>query len=1085
MATLSNINNLVIPIDINYIGNVSESDISYKYDTYTFASGEQFILKDCFYDPISMNISKDVFSMMTKPVFHSDVFNNIREEKQGTGSKIVNIDALGQNDFEGFLSLSAIQEAGNLGSSSILAISESDELSANVVDLVRYSLNTTISYSESNLYWYYVNDTLSSTNSPELLTDDYFFYVHFIDGTFCNIKKVNDAGEKFLTYDSGNFIFQSSEDEDFSRFIYSYNPIESRLFLIIKDTGILGFDESGVLSSVPFSSDVSEIENTFSLLPKGSLETEEKIKNSFAPIYDVKNNITKTNELDNHLLITHNYNSNLTNNSNCVILKTNTLYDGSYSLINIDKNVFYKKYTSISTGIRGESGYNNYILSYNTDWYKYSFDGDKQTYFNIPYELKGYTQININECSLIENGAIGGNSPLNSDKIYKKLYEYSDFKNTGKTPSVDNAKYLCSWLWFNPQNPFQSKWLDRYYNPDKVTKLDALSQSGWTTLSSLESFSTKQELSDIYDSYYKEFDKGVGIFDVESKLTIEKDSLYMFEHLGSETSKQILKEKENTLLFDISGVIMNSENSFEIIPDTVDYDEEFSLNVVLDEFDLNKFKGNKIFGNRTISLTVDKDFSPFSIVVDNSIIKYYDFDYNLISVLDLSSTIDDIIFTDDYNKFFVDCGGIIYTVESLDFITNETTTLTSYQDISDIKYYNQKLYILNSSNNSISSYAYDSDVLELESVSVNGSDLLLNIDGTIYTANGDYIDYGDTPDIYVLSSNKIFYNNISSPIISSDNILDYYVDVDDVLFVLKNDGLLKINNKFITKVEKSVDIIPTYGLSSFDIKRYQRNGEIYEYIDIVDKSLTDTKIHRYTKSLEYVDTLTRNISGDFIKPKSRTHTKFLEKQLQFKITLFDIFNYYKRGDVELTLESKYIEENNKNVINIIFSNKYGTITSYCNGRLIDIYKFDNEKYYFSNTLRDNKIFVGSSFLTDESTIDKFVLSSQNDMISTGYTLKNLSLYNDRFDYFDVINYNRIHSENISCHLIIPIKTRSYIEEISGFYIQNKNLRKSEYGAISIEGADLTSNMKEGVKDRVNEIFEDTFINLRINDIKFK
>ena len=110
---------------------------------------------------------------------------------------------------------------------------------------------------------------------------------------------------------------------------------------------------------------------------------------------------------------------------------------------------------------------------------------------------------------MVDNGAIGGNSPLNSDKIYQKLYEYSDFKNTGITTNVDNSKYLCSWLWYNPQYPEQSKWLDRYYNPDKASKVDALSEEWWIQLSELSSFSLTQTLNEPYESYYKEFRKGV------------------------------------------------------------------------------------------------------------------------------------------------------------------------------------------------------------------------------------------------------------------------------------------------------------------------------------------------------------------------------------------------------------------------------------------------------------------------------------------------------------------------------------------------------------------------------------------------
>jgi hypothetical protein len=414
MAIKTNIDNLVIPINLKYMGDISEKDISYKYKTYDFASGEQFILKDSFSDPLGVNIAKDVFSVITKPKFYTDIFNNIREEKQGIGGDILNIDALAQNDSSNTLTLSAVQESFDLGAESIIAISDSEDILLENIDLVRFSLNTTVKFSESNLYWIYNNGVLSSVAAPENLTEDYFFYFEFIDGEYCNIKKINSDGEKYLTYDSGNFIFQDVEDETYSRFIYSYNPETSKILLIIQGEGFLGFDETGLLSSFPFDSLVTEINNTFNLINKNNLESSEQVKNSFTPLYGNKNSIDLTYDVDNHILITHNYNSDIENNSNIITLKSNTLYDDTHSLVNIDQNLYYKKYTSINSGIRGDSGYNNYILGYNTEWYKYNFSGDKQTYFNIPFELKGYEQINIQDCKMVENGAIGGNSPLNA-----------------------------------------------------------------------------------------------------------------------------------------------------------------------------------------------------------------------------------------------------------------------------------------------------------------------------------------------------------------------------------------------------------------------------------------------------------------------------------------------------------------------------------------------------------------------------------------------------------------------------------------------------------------------------------------------
>ena len=114
-----------------------------------------------------------------------------------------------------------------------------------------------------------------------------------------------------------------------------------------------------------------------------------------------------------------------------------------------------------------------------------------------------------------------------------------------------------------------------------------------------------------------------------------------------------------------------------------------------------------------------------------------------------------------------------------------------------------------------------------------------------------------------------------------------------------------------------------------------------------------------------------------------------------------------------------------------------------------------------------------------------VTDSNNDMISGNYTITMLSVYDSIFNYYDVINLNRIYRDVTPNALILPIKNRSYIEEIAGFYNQNKHIRKSEYGAIKIRGTELTDAQKVDVSDKIDQVFEDTFINLRINTTEFE
>jgi len=1067
-------------VDINYNGN-----INYKKTSQLFNSGEVFNIKDISENPISYSISRDVFSLITDNKYYTDVFDKVREEKQGSGTSNISLSALASNDYSSYESLDALSEDN--GYSDIIALSDLNDGSV-FSDLVVYSLSTKVNFSATSNYWVYdnTNDELSSDLEPSEFTDSHYFYFKFIDGEYCNIIKKLPSGDRCLNYDSvqNKFIFEDVNDidiKDYPKFIYSYNPVSSNIVLSLDSGELVGFNDQGEILNQPFTSQINVDLNSFKLDYKNSLNDDELITDSFLPIYGNKNIINSSFSVDNISLVTHNYNSSIEKNSNYIPLKSNVIYDEKYSLINTEQTSYFRQYSSISSGIRGNGGYNNFILGYNSEWYKYDFKPDEQTFFNVPFELsKGYSKININDCKLLNNGSIGGNSPLNSDKIYKKLYEYSDFRNTGKTTDVDNSKYICSWLWYNPYKPDESKWLDRYYNPDVVTKFDALSEESWNSLEPLESFSTSNGLQDPYYTYYKEFDKTVGVFDVESKLTIEPNCLYMYERLGENTSKALYSELSSFNISEKNDQVMDYQNNFYLITDTAEYDDEFCLNIALSDFDIDKFKGNNVFGNKNISLTIDKDFSPYTLSVDVSIIRYYDFDYNLIKTFDVGETIDDIIFTDDFNLFYVDCGGVIYTIEYLDFISNKTDTLVG-KDISDIKYHDKKLYVLDSGTNSISSYGPEQDVLEFQYNVPPNHDLFIKHADGVYTGEGDYIDYSDSGEYYVLRGDEIYYKGISTPVISSDeDIVDFYVDVDNTIYVLKSNELLKISNKNIPILLKKVDVQPVGNLVSFNVVRYQRGGQIHEYIDVYDRG-SGLLVHRYDKDLNSISKLSdKVIQGDLIKPKVRFNTKFLEKKLTIKVSLFNIFNYHKREYIELEIDRKFVDESNEPTINLIFSNKFGTITTYCNGSIIDIQKFDKNKYSFSNTLRDNKIFVGSTNISSEETIDSSVLSSENDMISGGFKIQNISIFNYTFNYFDVINYNRMYKKLPEASLIIPIKNRSYIEEIAGFYNQNKNIRKSEYGAVKLYGTELTDEMNEDVFNKIEKLYEDTYINLRLH-----
>jgi len=1072
------------PFNLSYVG-----DVEYKSEEYPSYSGYSFTLADSLDDPIYYTNARNSAYILTKNRFNSDIYKDIRDIKSGILD--VTYDALALNDYSEveLLSATAIDDNSN---TDIIAIGEGDE---DAPDLTTYSLNTPINF--SNIFWKYNNGALDVSIEFDESDPDFYFYIQFKTRTECNIIKGVDGGIEYLTYNTGSglFTFESTEDDTYSVFAYSYNSVNKTIMLILNEVGIFVINaDTEVIELTPFPlTEPLDQTNIFTVGNKNALEESEPILESFVPYYDESNKISNVYPVDNMGMVTHNFASADEKNSNFINLKSNVTYDGEYSLLNIDKNLYSRDYSSINTGMRGDSGYTNIVMNYNSGHYKYNFVPDKQSYFNVPYKLRGYEQININDCTLIDNGAIGGNSPANSDRIYMKSYIGQDIRKVGISPHADGSVYLCTWLFFNPLRPASSVWLDRYYNPDVVTKLDALSIEAWNNkLKDLESFSTTHNFLGVYGDYYDSFNRDIGIFDVLSKVTIRENGAYIYDRIGKDKATDLIADNEGKVLVETSNVEMDFETTEVLLTDTSENDSEFTIGIDLGDFNTNTFVGNTIFTNTNISMVVDKNYSPYCYAINGTNVDTYDYDYNIIRTVDIGTTVKTIIPTDNFKKLFVeDVNKVLYAINEDGFISSVSTELSgitaqhfTYDRSTDSLFVIDSLF-------DIYQYFLETDTLQLYSSSASGDNLIKTFEGEVIGKQGDYIDYDDLGNIYVLDGNSIFYNDLATPIISTnETMVDMVVTSSSTIYALKDNGdntadLIKVDTSFIAKVVGSTTIELDGNVELLGQGRYLRNGIVTEYIDVLDKDGSTNVIYRYDMELNLLDTITKTLTGGLVKDSSIYYTKFYERGLSVEFQLFSVFDASVYNTITFDIDDKLINQDKDCYLSCVFSNKYGMIGIYCNGSLVNLYQFDNDTYRFSNTLRDNKIFVGVPSFDAERSLDDVVIGGNNDMICGNFTLDRLVFYDTLFNVYDVWNYIRTKRDAGTCSLIIPIQNRSYIEEIAGFYNQNKNIRKSEYGNIVIRGTELTEEQAADVTDKINTVFDETFINLRINESTFE
>lgn len=225
----------------------------------------------------------------------------------------------------------------------------------------------------------------------------------------------------------------------------------------------------------------------------------------------------------------------------------------------------HRQYSKIFSGTNQKTGNENMYIGYESYQTEISLEPDTITYFNTPQDMYPYDKLNINDSGLIEAGAIGGDTPIVSDKIFKKAADYRFNTPYGAPSDEETGVWLCSWLKSNigvswdkdteynsdvvvnykgkvysaierntgvvPSRDariwFESKeskpvWVDRYYNPAAFSATEAL------------------RIENQYSEYVSKYNyiintlsaEDIYVFDKISDLTFEPGCAYAYYRVG-------------------------------------------------------------------------------------------------------------------------------------------------------------------------------------------------------------------------------------------------------------------------------------------------------------------------------------------------------------------------------------------------------------------------------------------------------------------------------------------------------------------------------------------------------------------------
>ena len=982
---------------------------------------------------------------------------------------------------------------------------------------------------------------LTYDSSFNTLSSQYFFTLNISTNRYLYItKEINDT--TYYAYCSSEAIYLSGDVPSVSSHLFEYVVEDEKIKLFpVKDIANpsnkyqLIFDSNNVALTGTSANTVSSVfeikRNTLTRL-KGALNNTFSYYLSSYNKDNVGLNLnTTTRSVSNNYLgfssnYTLKYNDNWEVNLDVLPLKNQATVEEFYSNnnhYNSQPTNLNRQYEKLFTGNVQNQGYDKVYLSYNIGTKDIHFPPSKLTYFTTPSSLSPYTKLNINDSKIDYLGAVPGNHPLISDKVFKRR---SDFKNNNFTDDI-NATYLCSWLSGNTKG--EKRWMDRYYNPDAKDFNTALSTISGT------SFANTVTAAGTQSTY---------VFDLSSSLTFEKNNDYAYYHIGeldyanhikSLSSFELSRDMEILTKKGSVATFNNVKNDIEIDFDgnrfskfKTDHNGDMSLSFWLSAQDFSLPLGYKLLGNyfeegfgifntdfvtpniflpqgnKVLLLNNDleiydeievlendvpvkikgiarKDnFSEFYVLGENNVVYIYNSNPNLVSkVVDLSGysslVIDDIDVTKD--RFYAAFnpagkqGYFFYDSTNNSTHLKRTVSADSFGD-------KHKLYVGPDSNNKEYNYV---NFYKADSRIDTGNEIAIDSNKSTFTIRQQSPTEREIP--YNLLYKDNYVNNTKNTIKVSGGTTQSFISnviVDDEDFIITiHDG-----NR-ISKFKNSRELVTFKDLTFLDkdSKKYidvvlDFEGKNYvKYYLIVETFSNKTVLHKVDKdfNLSKTKSLGSRVINNLNLTKTITSYYFLKKynacKNTFKIVLKAKPKFTKTGGFKKTeahIEYDITQLNggyNHFAINV--SMKQGWMDLYVNG-----HKYQRETFSPGTFLLDNPLGTGV-FIGALSTPYYLNFSSRLQQLGK-YLLRDLKLkgfkmYGRVLDYYEIRSHYNYHSFDRDTVWSLPIGQRTYIDTIDQVYKFGLPEKNTNTYDVDIKNLGITDEtLKQKLRDEIKK-----------------
>ena len=419
---------------------------------------------------------------------------------------------------------------------------------------------------------------------------------------------------------------------------------------------------------------------------------------------------------------------------NIMPLKNQVTVEGSVSRNNpyssVEDEVTHREYHKLHTGSFQEFGDDSICMSHTSSVKEINMKSDAVTYFHVPRSFEPYTQLNINDSTFVKAGAIAGDTPLKSDKIFKNLKEQH-----GKIPRDElNGTWLCSWLSGAPDSNATPIWVDRFYKPEFTSQNDALSSGLLKPVMYVDKFESITKTVGASSENVKVYDKS-------SDLMFEPGLLYAYHHVGRGNSQRIINSHlgdclsrdlasytnangvDQIPLTDINesthamsdGTVMtgvrHQSNSINVpllysfdnnnigITDRINSTGSFTLNFWMWSKDWSKPMGDQLIGNyvnKGFGIYNEPFVTPFTVIPDNKSVHVYNSDNKYIDTHFLNKTIKHIVKKGSTDNFWImDAANDIFEY-NIDGVTLNkiSSSLLTGKNVADIDISEGNIYAL-------------------------------------------------------------------------------------------------------------------------------------------------------------------------------------------------------------------------------------------------------------------------------------------------------------------------------------------------------------------------------------------------------